>query len=84
MASPPTKPGTPKATVTAESPNDTDIIEGLPATTGLIVNVLDTSDAAAKLASPADDAVTLQSPIVLILITPVDGVTAHTDDVDVA
>jgi len=70
--------------VTDESPNDTDVIDGLPATTGLIVNVLDTSDAAAYEASPADEAVTVQSPTVLILTTPEDAFTAHTDDVDVA
>jgi hypothetical protein len=47
IASPPTNPGATKATVTDESPNDTDVTDGLPANTGLIVNVRDTSDAAA-------------------------------------
>jgi hypothetical protein len=70
--------------VTDESPNDTDVTDGLPATTGLIVNVLDTSDAAAYEPSPADEAVTVQSPIVLMLTTPVDASTAQTDPVDVA
>ena len=84
IESPPFAPGAPNATVTDELPNDTDVTEGLPATTGLIVNVLDTSDAAAYELSPAEDALTVQSPMVLIEIRPVDAFTAHTEPVDVA
>jgi hypothetical protein len=47
MASPPTNPGAINATVTEESPNDTEVMDGVPATTGLMVKLLETSEAAA-------------------------------------
>jgi hypothetical protein len=46
-AAPPTNDGAVNATVTAESPNETDVIDGFPATTGDTTKDRVTSDAAA-------------------------------------